>query len=116
MGIVAGTETISKKILNKAVKLQVISRCGTGVDNIHKDLFKSKIKIFKTDKEPVAAVSEFVLTQILSILKNSFEHNFYMKKRKLEKKIKGNMLSGKSFWFHRLWKNWKANKIFNKTF
>ena len=92
LGLVSGTETISKKILNKSNNLQVISRCGTGLDNIDKSLFKKKIKIFKTDKEPVLAVSEFVVTQILLTLKNSYYHNNYLKRGKW-KKIKAKMFT-----------------------
>ena len=92
LGLVSGTETISKKILNKSNNLQVISRCGTGLDNIDKSLFKKKIKIFKTDKEPVLAVSEFVVAQILLTLKNSYYHNNYLKRGKW-KKIKAKMFT-----------------------
>ncbi len=92
LGLVSGTETISKKILNKSNNLQVISRCGTGLDNIDKSLFKKKIKIFKTDKEPVLAVSEFVVAQILLTLKNSYYHNNYLKRGKW-KKIKTKMFT-----------------------
>ena len=92
LGLVSGTETISKKILNKSNNLQVISRCGTGLDNIDKSLFKKNIKIFKTDKEPVLAVSEFVVAQILLTLKNSYYHNNYLKSGKW-KKIKAKMLT-----------------------
>jgi len=92
LGLVSGTETISKKILNKSNNLQVISRCGTGLDNIDKSLFKKNIKIFKTDKEPVLAVSEFVVAQILLTLKNSYYHNNYLKRGKW-KKIKAKMFT-----------------------
>ena len=98
IGIISGTEFISKKIILKAKNLQVISRCGTGTDNIDNYVYNTNIKIFKTEKEPVAAVAEFVLTQILSILKNSYKHNFYMKKANW-KKFKGNMLSESHFGF-----------------
>lgn len=92
IGIISGTEKISKKILNKAKNLQVISRCGTGIDNIDKFAFKKKIKIYKTDKEPILAVSEFVIAQILLTLKNSYYHNSYLKSGKW-KKIKAKMLT-----------------------
>ena len=40
IGIISGTELITKKILKKAKNLQVISRCGTGTDNIDKVALK----------------------------------------------------------------------------
>ena len=94
VGIISGTENISKKVLLKAKNLQVISRCGTGTDNIDKFALKKKIKIYTTDKEPVIAVAEFVVTQILSALKNSIEHHNNVKKKKW-KKVKGVLLSNK---------------------
>ncbi len=96
IGILSGTEKITLKALDVAKDLQVISRCGTGTDNIHPSVFKKKIKIFKTDKEPVGAVAEFVLTQILMLLKNSHLHNLFMHKKKW-KKVKGEMLCNKTF-------------------
>lgn len=92
IGIVSGTELITKKVILKAKNLQVISRCGTGTDNIDNFALKKKIKIFKTNKEPVNAVAEFVLAQILSTLKNLFYHNYFLKKKKWIK-LKGKMLS-----------------------
>ena len=38
-------------------------------DNIEKLYLKKNIKIFKTDKEPILAVAEFVVGQIISTLK-----------------------------------------------
>ena len=92
VGIISGTEKITKKILDKGKNLQVISRCGTGTDNIDKSSIKKNIQIFKTDKEPVSAVAEFVLTQVLSVLKNSYLHNYYLKNSNW-RKIKGKMLT-----------------------
>ena len=95
VGLVSGTEKITEKILIKAPNLKVISRCGTGTDNIDSKVLKKKrLKIFTTDKEPTGAVAEFVLTQILATLKNTYIHNLYLKEKKW-KKIKGEMLSSK---------------------
>ena len=91
VAIISGTEKISKKILNKAENLQIISRCGTGTDNIDKLLLNSHIKIYKTDKEPVPAVAEFVVAQILGNLKETYYHNLNLRKQKWTK-IKGKML------------------------
>ncbi len=98
IGIISGTEKITKNIFLKAKNLQVISRCGTGVDNIDNYVNKTKIKLFTTDKEPILSVAEFVLTQILSVMKNTFFHNFDLKK-KIWKKRKGFLLTNKSFGF-----------------
>ena len=44
IGIISGTEKITLKVLDVAKNLQVISRCGTGTDNIHHAVFKKKNK------------------------------------------------------------------------
>lgn len=98
IGIISGTEKITSDVLQKAKNLQVISRCGTGIDNIDPSIFNTKIKIFTTSKEPILSVAEFVLTQILSVLKNNFEYNYNLK-RKIWRKNKGNLLSLKKFGF-----------------
>ena len=46
----------------------------------------------------MVAVSEFVLAQILSVLKKSYEHNFLLKNKQW-KKLKGKMLSASQFGF-----------------
>ena len=95
VGIISGTELITKKILKKAKNLQVISRCGTGTDNIDSYAYKKKIKIFKTNKEPINAVAEFILCQILLTLKNSLENHINVKNKQW-KKIKGSLLQEKT--------------------
>ena len=95
VGIISGTELITKKILNRAKNLQVISRCGTGTDNIDKLAFKKKIKIYKTAKEPSIAVAEFVVCQILVTLKKSILNHINVKNKKWEK-VQGSLLSNKN--------------------
>jgi D-3-phosphoglycerate dehydrogenase len=95
VGIISGTELITKKILNRAKNLQVISRCGTGTDNIDKLAFKKKIKIYKTSKEPSTAVAEFVICQILVTLKKSILNHTNVKNNKWEK-VQGTLLSNKN--------------------
>lgn len=95
IGIISGTELITKKILNRAKNLQVISRCGTGTDNIDQLAFKKKIKIYKTSKEPSIAVAEFVICQILVTLKKSILNHANVKNKKWEK-VQGTLLSNKN--------------------
>ena len=95
IGIISGTELITKKILKKAKNLQVISRCGTGTDNIDKIALKKKIKIYKTEKEPSTAVAEFVVCQILITLKKSILNHNNVKNKKW-KKVQGSLLSNKN--------------------
>lgn len=114
VGIISGTEKITKKILNKGKNLQVISRCGTGTDNIDKSSIQN-IKIFKTDIEPVLAVAEFVVSQVLSTLKNSFLHNYYLKNSNW-RKIKGKMLTNSNIGIIGFGKIGKQIKLLLKPF
>lgn len=69
IGIIAGTEQISKAVIDSAPNLRVISRYGAGLDNIDIDYCKEKnIKICITTKQTLA-VAEFTLTLMLSLLK-----------------------------------------------
>ena len=69
IGIIAGTEQISKAVIDGASNLQVISRYGAGLDNIDIKYAKQmNIKIFTTTKQTLA-VAEFTLTLMLSLLK-----------------------------------------------
>src|SRR3989338_10209758 len=52
-GLLAGVENISRMVLEKAPQLKVISRCGTGIDNIDLKCAKErKIKIMRTPEAP----------------------------------------------------------------
>jgi D-3-phosphoglycerate dehydrogenase len=69
--LIAGTEKISKLILDKASNLKLIARVGVGVDNIDLDCAKQKqINISYTPEAPSMAVPEFTLGMILNLIKN----------------------------------------------
>ena len=79
--IIAGTEKISEKVMNKATKLKHISRVGIGLDSV--DLLaaeKKGIKVSYTPDAPAPAVSELTIGLMLSLLRsihiaNSKIHN-----------------------------------------
>jgi len=69
-GVIAGTEIIDKEILASARRLKVISRCGSGVDNIDIAFAKKKgIKVFTTPDAPTNAAAELTVGLILSLLR-----------------------------------------------
>ena len=85
VGIIAGTEPITKFVMESAPNLKVISRYGTGTDNIDLDYTKKHgIKVFTTDAH-VDAVAEHTLMFMLAHLKNIVDID----------KTKNNMLKGK---------------------
>ncbi len=69
--IVAGTETLDASTLEKLTSLKVISRVGTGVDNIDRAAAdRLGIRIFNTPDAPTLAVSELTVALILNLLRN----------------------------------------------
>ena len=69
--LIAGTEPITKKVIDKAKKLKVISRVGVGIDNIDLEYAKSKgIIIKKSLNGPSVAVAEYTLGLILNALRH----------------------------------------------
>lgn len=70
-GVIAGTEPLTKRVLEQIVKLKVISRCGTGLNNV--DLAAAKnlgIKVRNTPDIHVDAVAELALAGLLCIMRN----------------------------------------------
>lgn len=66
--VIAGLETIDKDIIANAAQLKVISRCGTGLENVDVDFAKKRgIKVFNTPDAPVDAVAELTVGLILSL-------------------------------------------------
>ena len=69
--IIAGTETITEKVMNQASHLKLISRVGIGLDSV--DLLaaqKSGIKVSYTPDAPAIAVAELTIGLMLSLLRS----------------------------------------------
>tara|TARA_Y100001970_G_C14005348_1_gene735548 strand:- start:23 stop:940 length:918 start_codon:yes stop_codon:yes gene_type:complete len=96
VGVIAGTETYSEKILKELPDLKVISRVGVGLDNIDIEFASTRnIKVIKTKINPSIAVAELTLGLILNLLRKISEHHFLLRDQKWEKKM-GSLLSGKT--------------------
>ncbi len=94
-GIIAGTELITQEVLLKLPKLKVISRCGTGLDNIDLDAAKRLgIKVFNTPDAPICAVAELTVGLILNLLRKVYQADHNLKNGVWEKPM-GNLLYGK---------------------
>lgn len=95
IGIIAGTETLDARVLEKLPKLKVISRCGAGMDNIDLNLTKKLgIKVFNTPDAPTLAVAELSAGLILNLLRRINQMDSAIRKRKWDK-LMGNLLNGK---------------------
>ena len=96
VGIIAGTEKITEKVISYNNQLKVISRYGIGLDNIDiKAANEKNVIVFNTPETPKIAVAELTLTLILSLLKKVVNADKNIKKGEWKPEI-GNLLSGKT--------------------
>ena len=96
VGIIAGTENITEKIISHSNNLKVISRYGIGLDNIDlKATSQRNILVFNTPETPKIAVAELTLSLILNLLKKIINVDKTTKDG-LWKPELGNLLSGKT--------------------
>jgi D-3-phosphoglycerate dehydrogenase len=69
--LIAGTESISERVMNAATKLKLISRVGVGLDGV--DLLaahKRNIKVSYTPEAPAPAVAELTIGLMFSLLRS----------------------------------------------
>ena len=93
VGMVAGLEPLTRKVLESAQNLKVISRCGTGMDNIDLEAaHENQIEVYSTPNAPVLAVAEFTLGMILSVLRRITEADRNIRGGNW-KSLKGNLLA-----------------------
>lgn len=96
VGIIAGLEPYTSKIIDVAPNLKVISRCGAGTDNISNELIDSdKLKIYTTPDAPTKSVVELTLGLILSLLRRININDASIKRGEWNR-IYGNLLFGKT--------------------
>ncbi|HHT9105572.1 MAG TPA: phosphoglycerate dehydrogenase [Candidatus Wujingus californicus] len=95
VGIIAGTETLDAPTIRKLTCLKVISRCGTGLDNVDLEAAKKlDIKVFNTPNTLTLAVAELTVGLILDLLKKTPLMDREIRKG-LWKKRMGNLLCEK---------------------
>lgn len=91
-GLICGDDEINNEVLQKANKLKVISKWGTGIDSIDTKLCKKyNIKIFNTPNAFTDSVSQLVLGFILLFSRNIVETHNQIKKNHWPK-LSGNLL------------------------
>ena len=77
--IIAGTEPITKKVMDRASNLKMISRVGIGLDSV--DLLEAKkqgISVSYTPDAPAPAVAELTIGLMLSLLRSIHLSNMEM--------------------------------------
>ena len=71
VGLIAGTESLTEDVLMRLPFLKVISRCGTGLDNVDlKAAKKRNIKVFNTPNAPILPVAELTVGLVFSMLRD----------------------------------------------
>ena len=96
IGIVAGVETFSKKVIDSLPNLKCISRVGVGLDSIDLSYAnKNNIKVLNTPDGPTRSVAEFTLSMTLALLKKIPQADSDMKNKKWKKQI-GNLFLNKT--------------------
>ncbi|MBF0328456.1 MAG: phosphoglycerate dehydrogenase [Nitrospirae bacterium] len=96
IGIVAGTESLDEAVLKQLTVLKVISRCGTGMDNVDlKATERLGIKVVNTPDAPTLAVAELAVGLIISLLRKVCRMDAAVRRGEW-KKMMGNQLSGKT--------------------
>ena len=71
-GLIAGTETISQKVLEKATNLEFISRVGIGLDGVDlSNAEKRGIQVSYTPDAPAPAVAELTVGLMLALLRHT---------------------------------------------
>jgi len=81
--VIAGTEPITRKVLDRATKLKIISRVGIGLDNVDLIAAEEKgIRVCYTPDAPAPAVAELTIGLILSLLRDIHLANINLHNKK----------------------------------
>ncbi|MBU0683276.1 MAG: phosphoglycerate dehydrogenase [Candidatus Omnitrophica bacterium] len=95
VGIVAGTERLDDSVFQKLSKLKVISRCGSGMDNVDgAAALRKGIEVCNTPDGPTLAVAELTLGLVLNLLRKINKMDESLRQGDWSK-IMGNLLCGK---------------------
>ncbi|SFP77075.1 D-3-phosphoglycerate dehydrogenase [Nitrosomonas cryotolerans] len=96
IGLIAGIEPITERVLASAKNLKVISRCGTGMDNV--DLVAAQhynMAVFNTPEAPAQAVAELTLGLMLTALRRICQTDRLLRKGEWPR-LQGQLLAAQS--------------------
>ena len=95
IGVAAGTEPLTARVMDSLPELKVISRCGTGIDNVDLKAASGRgIAVCNTPDGPTLAVAELTLAYALSLLRKIPQMDREMRAGTWKKRM-GNILRGK---------------------
>lgn len=95
VGIVAGVEPLTKRVMNALPHLKCISRVGVGMDSVDLEYAKEKgIAVVNTPEGPTRGVAELTLAMTMAMLRRIPQADAAMKQHKWKKQI-GNLILDK---------------------
>ena len=95
IGVVAGTEPLTARVMDALPALRVISRCGAGLDNVDAQAANIKnITVCTTPDGPTRAVAELTLGYALDLARHISRMDAELKAG-IWKKRMGNLLEGR---------------------
>lgn len=87
-GLIAGTETISKEVIDLGKKLKIIARVGVGTDGIDLNYAKDRnIKVTYTPDAPGPAIAELAVGFMYSLLRSTHCSNTQIRAGKWNRSI-----------------------------
>lgn len=96
IGMIAGVEPLTRKVLERADNLKIISRAGIGMDSVDLDAAKElKIKVTNTPDAPTIPVAELTVGMILSLLRRIHISDSGVRQKEWVRPM-GNLLNGKT--------------------
>lgn len=95
VGVAAGTEPLTRRVMDALPALKVISRCGTGMDSVDSAAAAEKgIAVRNTPDGPTQAVAELTLGYALDLLRQVSRMDREVRAGVWKKRM-GNLLDGK---------------------
>ncbi len=95
VGVAAGTEPLTERVMAALPELKVISRCGVGVDNVDLAAAKARnITVCNTPDGPTRAVAELALACALDLSRQVSRMDRELRSGTWKKRM-GNLLQGK---------------------
>ena len=96
IGLIAGVEPLTERVLTATPSLKIISRCGVGLDNV--DLNAARrlgIQVYNTPDAPVQAVAELTLALMLNILRKVHQADQQIRMKRWQP-LMGELLANKT--------------------
>lgn len=95
IGVAAGTEPLTERVMAALPELKVISRCGVGMDNVDLAAAKARgITVCNTPDGPTRAVAELALGYALDLMRQVSRMDRELRGGTWKKRM-GNLLQGK---------------------